>query len=361
MSGDVIDDESTPLIGEVQNNSFRDIGRRACQRCKEVPKRTWGIVFLILFLVILSFALFFYFNYYRGSIKLNILSYNVWGLPGGIGGCKDKEERIEALSKVVESEKYDLITLQELWMQPDHDFIQASLPQGYHMTGFRELASSLCDGRVLPTTCSGLSIISKFPFLETEFHMYSDRGSIWDAEAFAGKGIGRVRIKLKDDLDVDVFTTHTIADSGTTMANNTAYRIKQVKELMNDYVLKSGAKVVILAGDFNTEPKMNTGEPFEIIRRHMTNSIEEIFYKLNEWLRPSFATYGNKLNTFTNQMKPQTLDYIFHKTNSPDVIVWTNWFELPFFKTTIFKETKNEAIISLSDHEAVHSTMYIKK
>jgi len=32
------------------------------------------------------------------------------------------------------------------------------------MTEFRELALSTCDGRVLPTACSGLSIASRFPF-----------------------------------------------------------------------------------------------------------------------------------------------------------------------------------------------------
>ena len=56
----------------------------------------------------------------------------------------------------------------------------------------------------------------------------------------------RVRIEPKPGLKIDVFVTHTIADSGTTMYNNTWARIKQVEELMDSYILKSDADAVIL-------------------------------------------------------------------------------------------------------------------
>ena len=55
-----------------------------------------------------------------------------------------------------------------------------------------------------------------------------------------------MRIQPKSDVSVDIFVTHTIADSGTTMYNNTWARIKQVEELMDKYVLKSDADAVIL-------------------------------------------------------------------------------------------------------------------
>ena len=64
----------------------------------------------------------------------------------------------------------------------------------------------------------------------------------------------RVRIEPKPGLKIDVFVTHTIADSGTTMYNNTWARIKQVEELMDSYILKSDADAVIL-GKWN-EPKI---------------------------------------------------------------------------------------------------------
>ena len=56
---------------------------------------------------------------------------------------------------------------------------------------FRGLASAACDGRVLISKCSGLAVVSRYPFTQIEFNEYTWKGSIWDGEAFAGKGIGR--------------------------------------------------------------------------------------------------------------------------------------------------------------------------
>ena len=94
-------------------------------------------------------------------------------------------------------------------------------------------------------------------------------------------------------------------------------------------------------------------------------------------------------NTFTGGVyKPVTYDYIFHRSNKNRTNAWTNFFDLPFFKTKIFEtleevadkvdETLNqeneknvdksssgiqkrsvkEKIISLSDHEGIESTIY---
>lgn len=376
-------DENTPLLGSADLSVLT--GNLSGPR----KKRRKIIVSLLAFFVLdaLVCGVAYYLLYWSHSARLKVISMNVWGMPAGMGGCKFKQERIAALADLVSRGGYDLFLLQELWMQPDHEAVAAALPFGYHMTGFRQLASPLCDGRVLITTCSGLAIISKFPFKEVEFHMYTYRGTIWDGEALAGKGVGRARIELFDGaVPVDVFTTHTIADSGTTMANNTWYRIKQVEELMETYVEPSNASVVVLGGDFNSGPKQDVSdEPYEIIARKMTNSAEEIFAKLAKWLTPEFATYANRLNTFSAGVSdPITIDYIFHKAKAgEDVLAWSHWFELPLFKAWITSgvlgaESLNgtspalrakilESVysessmrVSLSDHEAIISTLYVR-
>ena len=89
-------------------------------------------------------------------------------------------------------------------MEADHKLLNKSLPDGFHMTKFRELSSSWCDGHILPTSCSGLAIVSAYPILETSFHMYTWRGTVWDAEAFAGKPlIKRHRLKHRNHLGQD--------------------------------------------------------------------------------------------------------------------------------------------------------------
>ena len=82
---------------------------------------------------------------------------------------------------IANSSEYDLVLLQDLWMRPDHEMIRAALPKVIHnkmssssgkivfcinlqnrvMTRVGDLAPALCDGRVLPTSCSGLALVSR--------------------------------------------------------------------------------------------------------------------------------------------------------------------------------------------------------
>jgi hypothetical protein len=52
-----------------------------------------GLAFLII-LIGLSLATFLI--YFHGRTKLHVFEFNVWGMPGGIGGCEYKAERMEA-------------------------------------------------------------------------------------------------------------------------------------------------------------------------------------------------------------------------------------------------------------------------
>ncbi len=40
----------------------------------------------------------------------------------------------------------------------------------------------------------------------------------------------------------------------------------KVEELMDSHIRKSKADLVILGGDFNTPPKTNPGEPYQIVQ-----------------------------------------------------------------------------------------------
>lgn len=333
---------------------------------------------------------------------LNVIALNTWGMPATFGS-EFKTQRMKAIRDEVAKGDYDVFMLEELWMQGDHGTVASQVPKGYFMTEFRELALSTCDGRVGPTACSGLAIVSKYEFKEVEFNSFTYHGDplkAWvDGEWLARKGVGRVRIEPVHNVTIDIFVTHTAADPDPSHGyNNSYYRVRQVQELMDSYVNKSDADIVILGGDFNAEPEETEGSCYQIIKKHMTNSIQEIFYKLNEWLDSKFATYGNVRNTFTGgKYKPVTYDYIFHKTNKKRHFAWTSFFDLPFFKTflteqDIFESTSTTTTaapstttengieaevvtedttearqkrstskgkeISLSDHEGIQSTIY---
>ncbi len=99
---------------------------------------------------------------------------------------------------------------------------------------------------------------------EVEFNSYTEHGDplkvLVDGEWAARKGVGRVRIKPFPNTTVDIFVTHTAADPDPIHEyTNEYYRKAQVKELIESYVSKSDADVVLLAGDFNAGPETTPG------------------------------------------------------------------------------------------------------
>ena len=81
----------------------------------------------------------------------------------------------------------------------------------------------------------------------------------------ARKGIGRVRIAPLPNVTVDVFITHTAADPDPSHGyTNRYYRLKQVRELMNKFISKAKADVVLLGGDFNAGPVNKKGNKIRL-------------------------------------------------------------------------------------------------
>jgi hypothetical protein len=192
------------------------------------------------------------------------MSLNTWGKPAQFGS-EYKTERMQGIAAEVSKGAYDIYLLEELWMEPDYYTVRGSIPKGYYMTEFRGLALATCDGRLAPTACSGLAIISRFPLIEVEFNSYTESGD-WrkatiDGEWFARKGVGRVLLHPKEGVTMDVFVTQTCADPDPRLHNytNEWYRDNQVKELMESYIAKSKAEVVLLGGDFNFEMYTRSG------------------------------------------------------------------------------------------------------
>lgn len=130
-----LDDENTPLLPSCQ--SRRGLLAKHKKKCG-------CLAFIVSLLVLLLIALATYFVYFHGRVKLHVFAYNVWGMPGGMGGCKYKQERMKALADLIRSREpyFDIFLLEELWMQADHQLLEdAAKSVGLHMTGFRQLAS----------------------------------------------------------------------------------------------------------------------------------------------------------------------------------------------------------------------------
>jgi len=316
-------------------------------------------------------------------VSLKLMALNTWGMPATFG-AQDKTLRMQAIGELIQKQEYDIYLLEELWMRPDHAHIKSLLPPNYHMTEVMDLNNrhqmTSCDGEIGPDGCSGLAIVSKHKFTQIEFFPYTDHGDFWwkDGEYFARKvnkekiscfltsrrgkiqGVGRVRVEPHPNVTVDVFVTHTCAED-----YNFWYRQRQIKELVK-FVNKSDADFVLLGGDFNVDPKVNANETsYQDVKNIMTNSIEEFFHKIEDWLTPKKASYANPSNTYSHIYKPVLYDYIFHRAKGKNIII-TNFFKIPFLKTWISlgqnstdKVTEKE--VSLSDHEAVTAELWLWK
>jgi len=293
------------------------------------------------------------------------MSLNVWGMPANVGS-EDKELRIKAIGNHIGKAEYDVYLLAELWMRADHATIKSLLPKGYSMSEYGDFALSTCDGRALPTFCSGLAIVSRFPFIEKQFLEFSYHGDILkpDGEYFARKGAGRARVEPSPGIKVDFLVTHTCAVGPT--YSNAYYREKQVKELVG-WVNHSNADFVILGGDFNTSPT-DKETSYHRLKTAMVSSMEEFFIKVQEWLCPKRSTYGNPSNSYSYMYEPVLYDYIWHRAKGKNMI-WTNFFDVPFLKTlklldnSLNSTSKNSKskLVSFSDHEAVTSSLLLWK
>ena len=151
-----------------------------------------------------------------------------------------------AIGQYINQSEHDIYLLEELWMRPDYATIKERIPEGWFMTEYSEMTNGGCDGTVAPDGCSGLAVVSRYPFIEvckpiflncfteTYFHtfqksftVYKDHGNaahFWDGESLARKGVGRVRVEPSPGHLVDVFLTHTAASD-----YNDYYRQRQVQ------------------------------------------------------------------------------------------------------------------------------------
>lgn len=296
------------------------------------------------------------YNYYwKDVVGIRVMSFNTWGIPATFGS-RDKERRMAKIGELLSWGEYDIILLEELWTQADHDTIKSSVSGSYYMTEYGDFNSLLLPS---PAGCSGLAIISRWKFIQANFTQFSKQGDLShlfsDGEYLAGKGVGRAQVEPRPGMVVEVMVTHTISEDG-----NYQIREQQADEIV-EHIENSRADFVILGGDFNASPLMDMDKTYEKVKAVMTDVFQEIMANLKAWFKEEFATFANPRNTYKDinpNQKPVIYDYIFHKKKTDDIgMIWAKWFYLPFLSG--LNEENNT--ISLSDHEPVTSHLYLWK
>lgn len=93
------------------------------------------------------------------------MSLNTWGMPHSLGS-EDKELRMAAIGRYINKSEHDVYLLEELWMRPDYATIARHVPEGWFITDYSAMTNGGCDGVAAPDGCSGLAVVSRFPFIE---------------------------------------------------------------------------------------------------------------------------------------------------------------------------------------------------
>ncbi|RCH96902.1 phospholipase C type enzyme [Rhizopus stolonifer] len=219
---------------------------------------------------------------------------------------------------------YDLITLQEVWVQTDFQRIRHAvkdtLPHSkYFYSG---------------VLGSGLAILSKFPILSTQYHRYHLNGKplmFIHGDYYVGKGVGSIVVDHPTVGLLEVFNTHLHASYSPRHQYN-AHRAAECWQLAT--LLRNSAAMgrqIVMSGDFNSVP---TSINYQLICDHgcMTDSWLELHgepdptkFDVDTMTQEAYTQYfgytcNSPFNTFSRYYQSdihtasaKRLDYIFYR------------------------------------------------
>ncbi|KIM31794.1 hypothetical protein M408DRAFT_21007 [Serendipita vermifera MAFF 305830] len=177
-----------------------------------------------------------------------VLTFNVWGLKYL---SQKRTERLAALTNLLltsTGHSYDVICLQELWVEADFIRLKNALRHKYPHSAY--WPNSVVG--------SGLAVLSKWDIIGRDFTAFGVCGEPGEigGDWYAGKGVGNVTLKVEKLGEVEIFNTHFFAKGGEEGPESLrSVRISNAWE-MAKVVRKAvaGGRHVIATGDFNSSP-----------------------------------------------------------------------------------------------------------
>lgn len=292
------------------------------------------------------------------TATLSMLSFNVWGLRFV---SKDRDLRIRAIAAYLANSHYDIVCLQELWINSDFEFVR------------REVADVLPHARFFHTGAlgSGLAIFTRWPIVGGQALPYSLSGTPLEVIAgdfFVNKAAGKAVIRHPRLGEVEVWNTHMHAAGDGGKETRRAHRLTQSWELAQE--IKAGAergRHILLAGDFNSIPP---SLPIAILKEHAElvdswahthprAATAPVPADAHEGLDVHGMTCDSLLNSYSagkplsddaRKWQGKRLDYIFHRSpRNADV-----QFECTSSEVVLTERVPGRDI-SYSDHFGLHS------
>lgn len=277
-------------------------------------------------------------------LDFKVFTLNCWGLAIV---SKNRKNRIKAIAKFLSNSQYDVVCLQELWVDRDYNLIKDEVAEVLPYSHY------FYSG----VTGSGICIFSKYVIEEVFFHQWPLNGYIHKlhhGDWFGGKGVGLCKLTV-NNLSVNIYSAHLHAEYNRKSDEYEAHRILQAYDTAQFILLTSqGADLVVLAGDLNTLPgdlayKLLTSIP-GLVDAFDSADVPRDHEATCESLRNSYTPSS----LVKRKTQGQRIDYImFHPGSKFQV-------EMKKYKLPLPDRVPLHSF-SYSDHEGVEATFEISK
>jgi endonuclease/exonuclease/phosphatase family metal-dependent hydrolase len=213
------------------------------------------------------------------STRLEVLTYNIHGLPRWLGGPRPGQ--FERIAAAIESEEAHLVLLQEAWTSA----ARKAVPRN----GDWSVATGLRAGNLFQQ--SGLITASRLPMIGGEFRRFG-RASLPDS--LVEKGALKVTLELPDGQRVNVWNVHLQAGRAAEV------RAHQVAELIRWVRAADDGQVMdLVGGDFNCTPD---SAEYQHMIAHLGTDVRHLARQPHV---PTFPEPG------ASAKSGRTLDYVF--------------------------------------------------
>lgn len=183
------------------------------------------------------------------AVELEVLSYNVHGLPGWIAGDAPTR-RMPRIGERMNA--YDLVLVQEDWVH--HALLRRKATHGIVVHGGGARSPLLAGFGPFCGACgSGLSLLARKPepalrLVQREAFRHCSGWLRDGSDCFATKGYLMLRLQLSSGAELDVWNVHL--DAGRSESDHAA-RVAQL-ELLREHIAQiSDGRALVLGGDFN--------------------------------------------------------------------------------------------------------------
>jgi sphingomyelin phosphodiesterase 2 len=183
--------------------------------------------------------------------KVRFLTLNTWGLKFV---STNRKQRLRAIANRIAEQhaQYDVIALQEIWVQEDWDYITTRC--GNLFPHMRKFSSGIISG-------PGLAILSKIPIDSTFLYRFPINGrpsAFWRGDWYVGKSIAVTLLRPMDDDVHPLAILNSHMHAPYALSGDAAYECHRACQAWDfaklSNILSRAGYAVVIVGDLNSRP-----------------------------------------------------------------------------------------------------------